>query len=59
MKKFFQWALVAALVLSQTPLVSADSSSDLMSMLDSMKQQMTKMQKTSDDQNMRLQQLES
>ena len=59
MKKAFTWAVAVLALLGQVSPVWADSSGDMMSMLDSMKQQMTKMQQTIDQQNARIQQLES
>lgn len=59
MKKFFLWALVITLLLNHTPLVFADASGDMMSLLESMKKQMSEMQNTINAQNLRLQQLES
>ncbi len=46
-------------VLLQANLAFADVNGDVMSMLESMKQQMVKMQQTIDQQNLRIQQLES
>ncbi len=59
MKKFFWFPVVLAMVFSDTSPLLADTSSDVVSMLESMKQQMAKMQDTLDRQNLRLQQLES
>ena len=61
MKKLF-WAkasIVLALTMVQVSPVWADSTGDMMSMLESMKKQMAQMQQTIDAQNLRLQQLES
>lgn len=61
MKNFF-WAktsAILALTMIQVAPVWADSTGDMMSMLESMKKQMTQMQRTIDVQNLRLQQLES
>ncbi len=61
MKKLF-WAktgMVLVLTMVQVSPVWADSTGDMMSMLESMKKQMSQMQQTIDAQNLRLQQLES
>lgn len=50
---------VTALVIFQTAPAFADAGSDMMSMLESMKKQMTQMQDTINQQNLRIQQLES
>ena len=57
MKKFVSLLIVAAFV--GTGAAYADSSDQMMSMLESLKQQMSKMQDTIDRQSMRIQQLES
>lgn len=56
--KRIMWFMSIAILLNGSS-VFADSSSDMMSLLESMKQQMSKMQQTIDQQSMRLQQLES
>ena len=57
MKKFV--SLLIAVVFMGGQAAYADSSDQMMSMLESMKQQMAKMQNTMDQQSMRIQQLES
>src|SRR3989338_1032112 len=59
MKKLLVYPALFTFVLFQAQLVFADASGDMMSMLESMKQQMAKMQTTIDQQSLRLQQLES
>ena len=59
MRRVLWLAALAALALTQTVPLFADSPGDVMSTLESMKQQMTKMQETIDRQNLRIQQLES
>ncbi len=59
MKKFLGFVLAAAVVLGNTPFAWADSGDEMLSMLESMKKQMTQMQQTIDQQNLRIQQLES
>ncbi len=59
MKKFLVAVALVAVSLSQTVLLFADSPGDVTSMLESLKQQMTQMQQTINEQNMRIQQLES
>ncbi len=58
MKKLTGVLLALALVMGSASPLFADSSSDMMSMLQSMKDQMAKMQQTIDAQNSRIQQLE-
>ena len=58
MKKWISMIITAAFILAPIS-AFADSSSDMMSMLESMKSQMSKMQQTIEQQNMRIQQLES
>ncbi len=59
MKRFTGLVVIMVLIFSQASPLFADSSGDMMSMLESMKQQMTKMQDTINQQNLRIQQLES
>ena len=55
-----KWVLFLSIaMLAQALPAYADSSDQMASMFESMKQQMAKMQQTIDQQNMRLQQLES
>lgn len=61
MKKIFRaktWMVLALTMVQVSPLW-ADSTGDMMSMLEGMKKQMSQMQRTIDAQNLRLQQLES
>ena len=59
MRKWTAGMMIAAWVFSATVPAYADQATDLMAALDSMKQQMARMQETIDRQNLRLQQLES
>lgn len=57
-KRIISLGIFAALLL-QPGFVFADANGDMMSMLESMKRQMTQLQQTIDQQNLRIQQLES
>lgn len=59
MKKLTSFALAALLTVTGVVPAFADSSADMMSMLEGMKRQMTDLQRTIDQQNLRIQQLES
>jgi hypothetical protein len=59
MKRVFAIITIAVLVLSQAVPCFADQMGDMMSMMEGMKQQMGKMQETINQQNTKIQQLES
>lgn len=59
MKRWIGQWLVITLLLGSTPWAWADSQADVMDMLQSMKQQMAQMQETINQQNLRIQELES
>lgn len=59
MKKGFGFILISLIVILQSSVASADASSDMLSLLESMKKQMSQMQQTIDAQNARLAKLEN